>query len=73
MRDVGELIQMLRNDCFLVRSYSGQRTEIQRLRRQQAIRKLVATLQYAFNESDDYEAIIGEFLDGLRPLDRPRF
>lgn len=71
--DVDELIQLLRNDCYMVRSYEGQRTESQRLRRRQAIRKLVATLQYAFNETDDYETIIGEVLDGLRPLDRPPF
>ena len=69
--EVDDLVQLLRNDCYMVRQYGGQRNETQRLRRRQAIRKLVATLQYAFKETEDYEAIIAAFLDGLRPLDRP--
>ena len=73
MPELGELLSQLNNDCYMVRHYHGQRTAARRLRRHQAIQKLVATLMFTFEHTDDYEAVIGAVLDGLRPRDRPPF
>lgn len=73
VRDVGELLAAINNDCYLVRHYHSQRTSIERLRRHQAIQKLGETLKFAFSQTDQYEALIAALLDGLRPEDRPPF
>lgn len=71
--DVAEILELIRNDCFMVRHYSSSRTEAARLRRHQAILKLWADLHFAYKQSDDPEAVLAELLDGLRPRDIPPF
>lgn len=67
-RDVGDLVSTIYNDCYMVRHY-----ERNKLRRHQAIQKLGATLQFAFSQTDEYEPLIQALLEGLRPIDRPKF
>lgn len=72
VRDVGELVSRIYNDCYMVRHYArGGRSEIAKLRRHQAIQKLGETLRFAFNSTEEYETLIAAMLDGLRPLDVP--
>jgi cytosine/adenosine deaminase-related metal-dependent hydrolase len=71
--DMGAILAQIRNDIYLIRHYRGGRTAIERARRKQAIQKLGLTLRFAFSVSDDFETILKEVLDGLRPIDRPPF
>ena len=66
--DTGELVAQILNEWYLVRHYErGGRSSIGQLRRAQAIRKLGLTVRFAFNSSDDFEALLAAILDGGRP------
>jgi hypothetical protein len=59
----------------MVRHYErGGRSTILRKERRQAIRKLGLTVRDAFNQSEDFEALLAAIADGARPHDyRPPF
>lgn len=58
------------NGFYEVRYYDrGGRTTIGRAQRQQAILKLGLTVREAFNNSDDFEALLGAIINGARPRD----
>lgn len=61
-----ELVALILNDAYMVRHYSRSKQ-----RRRQAIKKLGATILFAFSQSDDHEPLIEAILDALRPQDRP--
>lgn len=72
--DTGELVTTIRNDARMVREYvRGGRTSIGRARRTQAIQKLGLSVREAFNQSDDFEALLAAIVDGLRPRDEQPF
>lgn len=67
-------VSAISNDCWMVRHYErGSRMSFQRLQRMQAIQKLGLTVRQAFNECDDYEALLAAVVDGLRPRDTQPF
>lgn len=66
--DLPALEAAIRNDAWMVRHYQRQ---CQRMRRQQAIRKLGLTVRHAFNSSDDFEPLLVALFDGLNPNDSP--
>jgi hypothetical protein len=57
----------------MVRNYSLERNESQRLRRAQAILKLGLTIREAFASTDDFEPLMAAFLDALRPRESKPF
>ena len=61
------------NAAWMVRHYALQRTRHDRLRRAQAIQKLGLVVREAFYTSDDFEALLGAVVDGLRPKDNQPF
>lgn len=62
------------NAAWMVRHYArGGRSEIQSDQRQQAIELLGLTVREAFNSSDEYEALLGAVVDGLRPREERPF
>jgi hypothetical protein len=72
--DVTHHVAAILNAGWMVRHYvRGGRSQIQKLRRKQAIQFLGATVREAFNASDDYEALLVAVVDGLRPKDDPPF
>ena len=76
--DTGDLLALLNNDMRMVREYQrGGRSQIGRLKREQAILKLWLTLGYAFavcpRTPKDIEAVLATLLDGLRPRNEQSF
>ena len=71
--DVTELVAAILNGGWMVRNYALQRTAHNRLRRAQAIKKLGLVVRHAFNTSEDFEALLGAVVDGLRPRDNQPF
>ena len=65
--DTADFVAAIFNDSYPVRQYAPQRTPTMRLRRAQAIQKLGLTVRDAFSRSDDFEALLGAVVDGLRP------
>ena len=64
----------IRNDGWMVRHYvRGGRSEIQRAERRQAIKRMGLTVRKAFNQSNDFEALLAAVVDGLRPKNDPPF
>jgi hypothetical protein len=77
MADAGDDLACIRNDAWLVRHYArGANTSIGRLRREQAILKFGLSCRAAFSKaetSSEFEVIVAEILDCLRPVDRRPF
>lgn len=72
--DVAQLIARIYNDAWMVRNYSrGRNSHIGRAERAQAIRKLGLTIRFAFNISEDFEALLVALYDGLTPQKPPPF
>lgn len=72
--DSPEHVAAILNAAWLVRHYArGGRTQIQQLERAQAIQFLGLAVREAFNNSDDFEALLGAVVDGLRPRDERPF
>jgi len=71
--ETGDLVAAILNDGWMVRHYALQRTPSQRLRRAQAIQKMGVTVRAAFSQSDDFEALLGAVVEGLRPRDNQPF
>lgn len=71
--DSPALVAQILNAAWLVRHYTLQRTAAMRLQRAQAILRLGLTVREAFNQSDDFEALLAAVVDGLRPRDDPPF
>jgi len=67
------LVAAILNDSWMVRHYALQRTPAMRLRRSQAIIKLGLTIREAFNRCDDFEALLGAIVDGIRPREDAAF
>lgn len=62
------------NAAWLVRHYArGGRSAIHRADRQAAIRELGLAVRQAFNQSEDFEALLAAVVDGLRPKDDQPF
>lgn len=62
------------NACWMVRHYGrGRRSRIHRAERARALRELGLAVRQAFNESEDFEVLLGAIVDGLVPHDAPRF
>jgi hypothetical protein len=57
----------------MVRRYSLARNHLMRLQRAQAIQMLGLAVRDAFNNSNDFEALLAALVDGLRPKDDPPF
>lgn len=73
-RDTAAYVASILNAAYLVRYYGrGARTQIQRLERQQAIQRMGLTVRQAFDDSDDFEALLVAIVDGLVPKEEPRF
>jgi hypothetical protein len=45
----------------------------QRLQRAQAVQRMGLTVRAAFNASDDFELLLIAIVEGLVPLEEPRF
>lgn len=73
--DTGELVAAILNDFWMVRHYNrGGQSSILKKERERAIRKLGLTVRAAFNESEDFEALLTAVLDGASPHEyHPRF
>ena len=71
--DTGLLIAAILNAGWMVRNYALKRTRRGRLQRAQAIQRMGLTVRDAFERSDDYEALLGAVVDGLRPKDNQPF
>jgi len=71
--DMAALVAAILNDGWMVRHYTLQRTRHDRERRAQAIRKMGLTVREAFNQSQDFEPLLGAVVDGLRPRDNQPF
>ena len=76
--DTGDLLALINNDTWMIRHYErGGRTQVGRLKREQAILKLWLTLGHAFDvcpkAPKDIEAVLGTLLDGLRPRNERPF
>lgn len=76
--DTGELHALLNHDTYLIRHYErGGRSQIGRLRREQAIMKLWLTLEHVIKvcpkNPKDIEAMLGTLVDGLRPRNEQPF
>lgn len=72
--DTARLVSAILNDAWMVRHYArGGRIAIQREQRSNAIHHLGVTVRDAFNQSDDFEALLAAVVDGLRPRDDPPF
>lgn len=68
------LVADILNAAWMVRHYQrGGRSGIGRLHREQAILKLGLTIRQAFNDSEDFEALLTAVVDGLRPLNEQPF
>ena len=63
----------IRNAGWMVLHYQLQRTSHDRLCRAQAIQKMGLAVRDAFNNSDDFEPLLGAVLDALRPRDERSF
>lgn len=61
----------IRHATWMVRYYGARQSR--NIRRTQAILHLALVVREAFNNCDDYEAILGTLVDGLRPKDDPPF
>ena len=73
-RRTEEHISQILNAAWMVRHYQrGGRSTIQRAERSQAIQQLGIVIRAAFNQSEDFEALLGAVVDGLRPNDTPPF
>lgn len=71
--DSSALVAAILNAAWMVRYYSGQRGSQGRLRRAQAIAKLGVVVRDALEKSDDFEALLGAVVDGLRPQETRPF
>jgi hypothetical protein len=72
--DIAQIVARIYNDAWLVRNYSrGRNSSIGRAERAHAIRKLGLTVRFAFNISDDFEALLTALYDGLTPQKPPPF
>ena len=71
--DTATLVAAILNEAWMVRHYALRRTPSQRIRRAQAVLKLGLIVREAFDSSDDFEALLGAVLDGLRPRDERPF
>lgn len=69
-----ELCSAIRNAGYLVRHYArGGRTGVGKLKRDQAILALGATVRHAFSVSDDYESLLAAVADAIRPKEDQPF
>lgn len=58
----------IRNSAWAVRYYRrGARSSIGREQREAAIRELGLAVREAFNSTDDFEPLLAELVEGLRP------
>jgi hypothetical protein len=64
--DTGAHVAAILNAAWFVRHYALARTPVMRQRRAQAIARLGLAVRVAFNESDDFEALLGALVGGLR-------
>lgn len=71
--DTASRVAALLNAGWMVRNHALQRTAHDRLRRAQAIVRLGLEVREAFAQSDDFEALLGAVVDGLRPRDEKPF
>jgi hypothetical protein len=72
--DTAQLVAGILNSAWMVRHYArGGRSSILRTQRQQAILHLGLTVRNAFTTSEDFEALLGAVVDGLRPRDTTPF
>lgn len=71
--DIGRHVAEILNAAWLVRHYALQRGPQGRLRRAQAVQKMGAVVRDALNRSDDFEALLGAVVDGLRPSENHPF
>ena len=72
--DSPSLVAGILNAAWMVRHYArGGRSAIRRAERAQAILLLGVTVRDAFNKSNDFEALLGAVVDGLRPKDEQPF
>ena len=72
--DSPSLVAGILNAAWMVRHYArGGRSALQRAQRAQAIQLLGVTVRDAFNKSNDFEALLGAVVDGLRPKDEKPF
>ena len=71
--DTARHVAAILNSAWMVRYHALQRTPAMRLRRAQAITKLGLTVRHAFAVSDDFEALLGAIVDGLKPRDERPF
>jgi hypothetical protein len=71
--DTATLVAAILNAGWMVRHYGLQRNRTDRARRAQAIQSMGLTVRDAFNRSDDFEALLGAVVDGLRPRDERPF
>lgn len=65
-------IAAILNAAWMVRHYARgarQRQSVIASRRAEAIRELGLIVRSAFIESEDFEALLGAVVDGLRPRD----
>lgn len=73
-RSSAQLVAAILNAAWMVRHYArGYRSSINRSQRSQAIRELGVIVRDAFNQSDDFEALLAAVCDGLRPRDEQPF
>lgn len=73
-RDTGVLVADILNAAWMVRHYQrGGRSAIGQLKREQAILKLGLTVREAFEQSEDFEALLAAVVEGLRPRDAQPF
>lgn len=72
--DLAQLIAAILNAGYMVRHYArGGRTRLHRTQRAQAIQQLGLIVREAFNQSEDFEALLAAVVDALRPRDEPPF
>lgn len=72
--DTTRLVAAILNAGFMVRHYArGGRSRLQRPERVAAILHMGLTVRAAFSASDDFEPLLRAVVDGLVPLDNPRF
>lgn len=61
------------NAAWMVRHYALQRTETMRQQRARAVREMGLLVREAFNNSDDFEALLAAIVNGLSPKDERTF
>lgn len=72
--DKSQDIAQILNAAWWVRHYQrGGRADFVAVQRAQAIQRLGLVVRDAFSRSDEFEALLGAIVDGLRPNDRPPF